>query len=73
MNIEELEAEALKLSPESRARLAEKLLGSLEPSEDESVPVWAEEARRRDAQMDADPDSGRAADDVFRQAWPRTK
>ena len=74
MNLEELEAEALKLDPKSRARLAEKLLDSLEElSEEESARLWAEEAQRRDVQMDADPDSGRPADDVFREARSRIK
>ena len=74
MSIKELEAEALKLDPKSRARLAGRLLDSLEElSEDENAQLWAEEAHRRDAQMDAHQDSGRPADDVFRQAWSRIK
>ena len=69
MNNQELEAEALKLDPKSRARLAGKLLNSLEElSEDEVTQLWAEEAQRRDAQMDADPDSELPAEDVFREA-----
>lgn len=46
MSIEQLEAEVMKLSPEERERLGEKLLGSVPPSldfEDE----WAEEVDRR--------------------------
>ncbi len=35
--------------------------------------LWAEEAQRRDAQIDADPGSSRPADDVFREAWSRIK
>ena len=74
MKIEELQAEALKLDPKSRARLAEKLLDSLEElSEEENAKLWAQEAQRRDAQMDSDPDSGRPADVVFREAWSRIK
>jgi hypothetical protein len=62
MKIEELEGEALKLDPKSRARLAGRLLDSLdELSEDENAQLWAEETQRRDAQMDAHPDSGRPA------------
>jgi hypothetical protein len=50
MSIEEIEAEALKLDPKARARLAEKLLESLETlSDQENERVWAEEADRRDA------------------------
>jgi hypothetical protein len=74
MKIEELEGEALKLDPKSRARLAGRLLGSLEElSEEENAQLWAEEAQRRDAQMDAHPDSGRPAADVFREGWSRIK
>jgi len=74
MDIEKLEAEVLKLDPKSRARLAEKLLGSLEElSEQERTQLWAEEAQRRDAQIDADPESNRPADDVFRNARSRIK
>jgi putative addiction module component (TIGR02574 family) len=74
MNIQELEAEALKLDPKSRARLAGKLLNSLEElSEEEVTQLWAEEAQRRDAQMDADPDSDLPAEYVFREARSSVK
>ena len=74
MNVDELEAQALKLDHKSRARLAERLLVSLdELSEQDSEQLWAAEAQRRDAQMDADPGSSRPADDVFREAWSRIK
>lgn len=69
MDIEELESQALKLDPKARARLAQKLLGSLEElSEEECARLWAEEGQRRDAQMDAEPESRRPAHDVFREA-----
>jgi hypothetical protein len=42
---EELESEALKLSPPERARLAALLLNSLEAlTDDENAQLWAEEA-----------------------------
>ena len=67
MSIEDLEAEALKLDPKARARLAGKLLESLEGlSEEENARLWAEEAQRRDAEMDKNPDSGSPAEEVFR-------
>jgi hypothetical protein len=44
-----------------------------ELSEQENLQLWAAEAQRRDAQMDSDPGSGRPAEDVFREAWPRIK
>ena len=72
MNVDDLEAEVLKLDPQSRARVAERLLLSLdELSEQESMQLWVAEAQRRDAQMDAEPGSGRPAADVFREAWSR--
>ena len=74
MSINELEAEVLKLDPKARARLAGKLLKSLEDlSEEENARLWAEEAQRRDAEMDADPDSGIPAVDVFSEARAKLK
>ena len=50
MSVEEIEAQALQLDPKDRARLAAKLLASLETlSEQENDRLWAEEAERRDA------------------------
>ncbi|MFQ5705407.1 MAG: addiction module protein [Gemmatimonadales bacterium] len=68
MSIKELEAEALKLAPRARAKLAGKLLESLEGlSEKESQQLWAEEAQRRDAELDAASNRARSAEDVFRE------
>ena len=62
MSLNELEAEALKLDPKARARLAGKLLESLENlSEEENTRLWAEEAQRRDVEMDADSGSSCSA------------
>ena len=48
MKIEDLEVAALRLDPKSRARLAERLLESLESlSPEENARIWAEEAQRR--------------------------
>ena len=72
MSIDELEAEVLKLRPEARARLAERLLDSLEDlSDEENARVWADEAERRSASWDVNPDSGRSAEAVFRDAKSR--
>ena len=69
MSIDELEALVLKLDPKSRARLAGKLLESLDSlSPEENEKLWLEEARARDAEMDRDPGAGRPAADVFRDA-----
>ena len=66
MSIDELEAEALKLDPSARARLAERLLESLETlSEEENARLWAEEAERRDRAWDPTASQGRPASDVF--------
>lgn len=72
MSIDELESEVLKLDLKGRARLAEKLLASLENlTEEECALLWAEEAERRDADLDAIPSDARPADDVFRDAYSR--
>ena len=74
MSTEELEVEALKLAPQDRARLAEKLLQSLESlSDEENAMLWAEEAQRRDQAWEADATMGRPAADVFRDARARLK
>ena len=68
----ELEAVAMALPPKERARLAERLLASLEalnPAERDEL--WVEEALRRDAELDADPALGRTNDDVFTSARSR--
>ena len=72
MGIDELEAEALKLEPAKRARLAEKLLASLDDlSAEENARLWAEEAARRDAEGDRTAEPGRQARDVFRDTRAR--
>jgi hypothetical protein len=74
MSNEEIEAAALKRDPEARARLAEKLLESLESlSEEENDRLWAEEAQRRDAEADADPGAVRISDEVLREARSKLK
>ena len=72
MDLEELETEALKLSPDLRARLAEKLLHSLEALSDaENERLWAEEALRRHNELETGAATVRAAEDVFRDARSR--
>ncbi|THI85082.1 MAG: addiction module antitoxin RelB [Nitrospira sp. CG24A] len=74
MSLKELEAEAMKLDPKARARLAGKLLESLENlSEEENTRLWAEEAHRRDAEMDINPGSSCPAAEVFREARAKLK
>ena len=72
MNPDELERAALKLDAKGRARLAERLLESLEDlSPEENARIWAEEAQRRDAALDSGTLSGRPAEEVFREARRR--
>jgi hypothetical protein len=72
MDLEELETEALKLSPDLRARLAEKLLHSLEALSDaENERLWAEEALRRHNEIETGAATVRFAEDVFRDARSR--
>jgi len=74
MHIEDVEVEALKLDPKARARLAGKLLESLENlSEEESARLWAEEAQRRDVEMDENPNAGSPAEEVFRDVRAKLK
>jgi putative addiction module component len=74
MSINDIEVEALKLDPRARARLAKKLLESLETLPDEeNERLWAEEVDRRDTAWDALPDSGRPAADVLRDARAKLK
>ena len=72
MSIEELEAEALRLDPKGRARLAGRLLESLdELTPDENAQIWAEEAERRAAAVESAKLSLRPANAVFRDARAR--
>ncbi len=74
MSIDEFEAEALKLAPTVRARLAAKLLESLETLSDaENLQLWVEEAHRRDESWEASDTHGHLAADVFRDARARLK
>lgn len=74
MGIDDIEAEVLKLDPRARARLARKLLESLEVlSDEENERLWAEEADRRDAAWGSAPRSGRPAADVLRDARGRLR
>ena len=73
MNLDEFEAEALKLEPAARAPLATALLASLEVlSDEENSRLWAEEAQRRDeAWQSSEP--GQPAEQVFQEARARLK
>ena len=64
MSIDELEAAALKLEPKARARLASRLLESLdELTPEENARLWHEEAERRNQALDRGTLSSRSADE----------
>ncbi len=72
MTLEELEAEALKLNPNFRAKLATKLLSSLEVLSDAEIErLWTEEALRRHNELEKGAVTLRAAEDVIRDARSR--
>ncbi len=52
MSTQELQAQALRLARHERARLAQKLIASLD-EEDEIEQAWAEEAERRYEELHA--------------------
>ena len=69
---EDLEAAVLQLEPRSRARLAERLLESLDNlTPEENAQIWGEEAQRRDDALNAGTLTSRPADQVFRDARTR--
>ena len=68
MSIKEIEAAVLKLVPRDRARLAGKLLESLEDlSDEENEVIWAQEAERRDSAWNSS-DRSRSAKSVLLRA-----
>lgn len=72
MTLNELETEALRLNPVARARLAKKLLNSLDAlSEAEVERLWVEEAERRNDQIERGVVEARRAEDVIRDARAR--
>jgi hypothetical protein len=74
MSLEELKTEAMKLSPEGRAKLAQALLASLENlSEAEIERLWVEEAMRRDEEIDSGTVSLRSAEEVLKDARSRLR
>jgi hypothetical protein len=69
MSIKEIEAAILKLVPKDRARLAGKLLESLEDlSDEENETIWTQEAERRDAAWNSSRDRNKSAKNVLRRA-----
>ena len=67
-----LEAAALLLPPEERARLAERLIASLD-RDPEVAAAWDEEIRRRIEELDAGRLESRPAEGVFEEARSRLR
>lgn len=68
--VEQIEAEALELDQSDRARLAHRLLLSLEPVVEDAAEIeqaWIEEALRRKAEMESGEVEGIPAEEVFRE------
>ena len=72
MSKDDIESAALKLEPKARARLAARLLESLESlSPEENERLWVEEAQRRAEAMESGTLASRPAEEVFREARSR--
>jgi len=72
MTINEVEAAALSLDLSGQAALAEKLLRSLEDlSQEEIEQLWADEALRRDQELDAGTAKARDGEEVLRELRTR--
>ena len=67
ISIEEVEAQALLLSPEDRAQLADKLLASL-ASDTDVEDAWSAEAERRLAELERRAISGIPVQDAIARA-----
>ena len=67
ISIEEVEAQALLLSPEDRAQLADKLLASL-ASDADVEDAWSAEAERRLAELECGAISGIPVQDAIARA-----
>jgi putative addiction module component (TIGR02574 family) len=69
MTFTDLEAKILELAPKDRARLAQRILESLEALPDGEVEaLWLQEADRRDQALGEDPSRAIPGADVLREA-----
>ncbi|HVS00347.1 MAG TPA: addiction module protein [Thermoanaerobaculia bacterium] len=72
MTLTDLEAEALKLRPDARAKLAASLLHSLEDLKEEEIEeLWLDEAERRNREIEEGTLSEIPAEEVFREVRAR--
>ena len=74
MTVQRIEKQLLKLDANSRAKLASRLLSSLdELSEDENERLWAQEALSRHEDLMRGKAKSRLADAVLKSARTRLK
>jgi putative addiction module component (TIGR02574 family) len=67
--VRELESKVLKLPRRERARLAQRLISSLDPKADRDVEkLWLQEAERRLGELKSGRIAGIPADKVLRKA-----
>ena len=70
MTADKLVSEALDLSPQARAVVAERLIESLDATPGSDIsPAWREEIRKRCREVDEGVVELRAATDVFAKAY----
>ena len=70
MNPEQLEAEIMKLNLNARAKLAKKIILSLDaPSDEENLLLWVLEAERRLKDLRESKAQEVPAEEVFGRAW----
>jgi putative addiction module component (TIGR02574 family) len=64
-----IEAQALRLPPKERARLAQRLIASLDPESDrDAEQAWLEEAERRLDELESGKVAGIPAEQVLEKA-----
>ena len=69
MNPEQLEVEIMKLSLDARAKLAERIILSLDvPSDEENLKLWLQEAQHRLTDLREGKAKAVPAEDVFQRA-----
>ena len=71
MNTKQLIDEAISLPVEERALVVDSLLRSLNPPESEIDKKWADEAKRRLAELRSETVEAIPGEDVFVKVWKR--
>jgi putative addiction module component (TIGR02574 family) len=70
----DIEKDAMELSVQDRSILAERLLATLDPGDDEDAEeLWLEEAEKRYQAYRAGTVNAKPAEDVFKEARARLK